>query len=178
MESLERGFASSGFQTFELAPGSLSSLATEPQGHDESPTFGPTPAEAATSPRSAAVSKVAQPHESSFAPATSDAAVNVLPEPAPATEPADDDYDARLARARRWQAEDRTNEALAEYRSIIKNAPGLLPEVMDDLRQRIAAAPSDPEAHRLLGDAYVRQGEYLGALEAYNRAVALTDGDS
>jgi cytochrome c-type biogenesis protein CcmH/NrfG len=35
-------------------------------------------------------------------------------------------------------------------------------------------APDHPELHRLLGDAYIRQGNYLQALEAYNRAVALT----
>ncbi len=179
LESLERDFASSGFQKFDLAPGSLSSLATEAQGHDESPTFGlaPTPLadDASGTTPETPPEAFGQSYTALQAVATE---MQEARQPARPTEPADDDYDARLERARRWQAEDRTNEALAEYRSIIKNAPGLLPDVMEDLRQRIVAAPDDPEAHRLLGDAYVRQGEYLGALESYNRAVALTDGSS
>ncbi len=97
--------------------------------------------------------------------------------PPDSAEPASDDYGARLALARQWQRAGRTGEALAEYRTLLKRAPDLLPDVLEELRQRIADAPEDPEVHRLLGDAYVQQGEYLGALEAYNRAVALSESD-
>ena len=46
-------------------------------------------------------------------------------------------------------------------------------------RRRSAREPGrrsrHPELHRLLGDARIRQGDYLSALESYNRAVALTN---
>jgi hypothetical protein len=237
LETLERSFAASGFQSFELAPGSLSSFASEAPGRDEEPTLDAAPASLNGAPYPAApypaapypaapemaapemaapemaAPEMAMPEiaplptfpaqtPTSTASSTFEPLPDAVPEPTVAPvllpvatpyaadspaeapraadppEPDDDDYDARLARARRWQAEARTTESLAEYRSILKYAPALLPDVMQDLRQRVAEAPEDAEAHRLLGDAYVRQGEYLGALEAYNRAVALTDSGS
>jgi tetratricopeptide (TPR) repeat protein len=88
--------------------------------------------------------------------------------------PAPDDYAGRLERARKLRAEGRTEEALTEYRAVLKNAPQLLDTVLDELHETISATPEHPEVHRLLGDARIRQGDYLGALESYNRAVALT----
>jgi tetratricopeptide (TPR) repeat protein len=90
--------------------------------------------------------------------------------------PAPDDYPARLEQARRWRADGRGQEAMAEYRTILRNAPDLLAGVMDDLQAILAERPDDGEAHRLMGDALVRQGDYIRALESYNRAVALGDG--
>ncbi len=66
------------------------------------------------------------------------------------------------------------DDALAEYRIVLKNSPDLLTDVMNDLRASLAEQPDHPEVHRLLGDAHIRQGDYLSALESYNRAVALT----
>jgi tetratricopeptide (TPR) repeat protein len=84
------------------------------------------------------------------------------------------DYPARLVRARQRRSSGQIDQALNDYRQVLKNAPDLLPEVMGDLNESLEEAPDHPELHRLLGDAYIRQGNYLQALEAYNRAVALT----
>jgi tetratricopeptide (TPR) repeat protein len=90
---------------------------------------------------------------------------------------APNDYPGRLRFARARRAEGRLDEALAEYRVLLKQAPALLPEVQNDLQECVREAPQHPEVHRLLGDARIQQGDYLGALEAYNRAVALTQPD-
>jgi tetratricopeptide (TPR) repeat protein len=89
-----------------------------------------------------------------------------------------EDYPGRLRLAHAWRTEGRLDDALAEYRALLKQAPALLPELLDELHECLRQAPEHPEAHRLLGDARIQQGDYLGALEAYNRAVALTHPDS
>jgi tetratricopeptide (TPR) repeat protein len=83
-------------------------------------------------------------------------------------------YPERLERARQRRSAGQIEQALNDYRLVLKNAPELLPDVMNDLNESLEEAPDHPEVHRLLGDAYIRQGNYLQALEAYNRAVALT----
>jgi tetratricopeptide (TPR) repeat protein len=83
-------------------------------------------------------------------------------------------YPERLERARQLRSAGQIDRALNDYRLVLKNAPDLLPDVMGDLNESLEEAPDHPEVHRLLGDAYIRQGNYLQALEAYNRAVALT----
>jgi tetratricopeptide (TPR) repeat protein len=88
--------------------------------------------------------------------------------------PAPDDYAGRLALARQRRSDGRMDDALTEYRLLLKNSPDLLADVMSDLREELAEQPEHPELHRLLGDAHIRQGDYLSALESYNRAVALT----
>ncbi len=87
--------------------------------------------------------------------------------------PVGDDYISRLRLARKKRAEGRTDEALLEYRGILHNAPDTLDDLIHDLRDMVAET-QDPEVHRLLGDAYIREGNYLNALESYNRALALT----
>jgi hypothetical protein len=94
--------------------------------------------------------------------------------PAQPAGPAPDDYPARLALARQRREEGNLDEALVEYRAVLKNAPDLFSDVLEDLRASVATAPEHPEVHRLLGDAYIRQGDYLNALESYNRALALS----
>ncbi len=96
--------------------------------------------------------------------------------PGAASEPAlaHDDYAGRLALARQRRGDGQMDDALTEYRIILKNSPDLLADVMGDLRDSLAEQPEHPELHRLLGDAHIRQGDYLSALESYNRAVALT----
>ena len=70
------------------------------------------------------------------------------------------------------------DEALNDYRVVLKNAPDLLNDVVSELQESLSAAPDHPEIHRLLGDARIRQGDYLSALESYNRAVALTQTET
>jgi tetratricopeptide (TPR) repeat protein len=89
-----------------------------------------------------------------------------------------DDYPARLRFARQRRGAGRLDDALAEYRALLKLAPELLPDILADLNECVRMAPEYGEVHRLLGDARIQQGDYLGALEAYNRAVALTQPDA
>ncbi len=166
IEALEHGFASSGFQPIDLLPGSLARIAAESQ---------PMPAASPVTdwPDSASVDLAA--HEDQIP------TESVLGETsgAPAEpRPAPDDYPARLELARRWHGEGRADEAMTEYRTILRNAPDQLSAVMGDLEQILADNPDDGAAHRLMGDALVRQGDYIRALELYNRAVALGDGQA
>ncbi len=65
------------------------------------------------------------------------------------------------------------DEAMQEYRIIIKSAPQLLDEVVSNLRALLKLAPKYTTGYRVLGDAYMRQGEYLQAMEVYNKALTM-----
>ena len=65
------------------------------------------------------------------------------------------------------------DEAMQEYRFIIGKAPELLSEVVSNMRALLKIAPRYSAGYRVLGDAYMRQGEYLQAMEAYNKALAM-----
>ena len=65
------------------------------------------------------------------------------------------------------------DEAMQEYRVIIKSAPELLDEVVSNVRALLKLAPKYSPGYRVLGDAYMRQGEYLQAMEAYNNALTM-----
>lgn len=83
------------------------------------------------------------------------------------------DYHARLEQAREWREMGRLDEAFSSYRVLLKMAPDLLPDVAAEIEEALRVAPDHPEARRLLGDVKLKQGDYMGALEAYNRAVEL-----
>ncbi len=65
------------------------------------------------------------------------------------------------------------NDAMQEYRIIIRNAPELLDEVISNLQALLKLAPRYSAGYRALGDAYMRQGEYSQAIEAYNKAQSI-----
>jgi len=65
------------------------------------------------------------------------------------------------------------DEAMQEYRIIIRGAPDLLSEVISNIRALLKLAPKYSAGYRVLGDAYMRQGEYLQAMEAYNKALTM-----
>ncbi len=65
------------------------------------------------------------------------------------------------------------DEAMLEYRVIIRSAPTLLNEVISNVRALLKLAPKYAAGYRVLGDAYMRQGEYLQAMEAYNKALTM-----
>jgi tetratricopeptide (TPR) repeat protein len=92
---------------------------------------------------------------------------------APPSDPANDDYSARLRQARECRKAGKLDEAFAAYRVLLKLAPDLLPDVAAEVEEALRVAPDHPEARRLLGDVKLKQGDYMGALEAYNRAVEL-----
>ncbi len=160
LEALEQQFASSGFIRVEPQSGMLASLAPEtpPSGGTES------------LPSSDASGIRAQALAASLAGAGPDASLFVAPDDRPPAE----DHPGRLAWARTKRENGQLDTAIGEYRSLLRHAPDLLPDVLSDISEALSEHAEHPELHRLLGDARIRQGDYLGALESYNRAVALT----
>lgn len=79
----------------------------------------------------------------------------------------------RLVRGYQYQLAGAYDEAMQEYRIIIRNAPDLLSEIVSNMRALLKIAPKYSAGYRVLGDAYMRQGEYLQAMEAYNKALAM-----
>jgi tetratricopeptide (TPR) repeat protein len=83
-------------------------------------------------------------------------------------------YRDRLVRGYQHQLVGDYDEAMQEYRLIIRNATDLLTEVISNVRALLKLAPNYSAGYRVLGDAYMRQGEYLQAMEAYNKALSMT----
>lgn len=79
----------------------------------------------------------------------------------------------RLIKGYQYQLAGSYDEAMQEYRIIIRNAPELLGEVVSNMRALLKIAPKYSAGYRVLGDAYMRQGEYLQAMEAYNKALTM-----
>ncbi len=79
----------------------------------------------------------------------------------------------RLIKGYQYQLGGLYDEAMQEYRFIIGKAPELLGEVVSNMRALLKIAPRYSAGYRVLGDAYMRQGEYLQAMEAYNKALAV-----
>lgn len=84
-----------------------------------------------------------------------------------------DGYRERLLRGYQHQLVGDYDEAMQEYRLIIRNAPELLGEIVSNVRALLKLAPKYSAGYRVLGDAYMRQGEYLQAMEAYNKALTM-----
>lgn len=85
----------------------------------------------------------------------------------------DTNYQERLLKGYQHQLVGDYDEAMQEYRAIIRNAPDLLGEVISNVRALLKLAPKYSAGYRVLGDAYMRQGEYLQAMEAYNKALTM-----
>jgi tetratricopeptide (TPR) repeat protein len=83
-------------------------------------------------------------------------------------------YRDRLLKGYQHQLVGDYDEAMQEYRLIIRSATDLLSEVVSNVRALLKLAPNYAAGYRVLGDAYMRQGEYLQAMEAYNQALAIT----
>ncbi len=79
----------------------------------------------------------------------------------------------RLVKGYQYQLAGAYDDAMQEYRVTIRNAPELLGEVISNLRALLKLAPRYTAGFRVLGDAYMRQGEYLQAMEAYNKALTM-----
>jgi tetratricopeptide (TPR) repeat protein len=79
----------------------------------------------------------------------------------------------RLLRGYQFQLAGAYDDAMQEYRIIIRNAPELLSEIISNVRALLKLTPSYSAGYRVLGDAYMRQGEYLQAMEAYNKALTI-----
>jgi tetratricopeptide (TPR) repeat protein len=82
-------------------------------------------------------------------------------------------YQERLQKGYQHQLFGDYDEAMQEYRVVIRNAPELLTDVVSNVRALLKLAPKYATGYRVLGDAYMRQGEYLQAMEAYNKALTM-----
>jgi len=79
----------------------------------------------------------------------------------------------RLVRGYQYQLSGAYDEAMQEYRLIIRNAPELLDDVISNMRALLKLNPRFSLGYRVLGDAYMRKGEYLQAMESYNKALTM-----
>jgi tetratricopeptide (TPR) repeat protein len=79
----------------------------------------------------------------------------------------------RLVRGYQYQLSGSYEEAMQDYRLIIRNAPELLEDVISNLRALLKINPRFSLGYRVLGDAYMRKGEYLQAMESYNKALTM-----
>jgi tetratricopeptide (TPR) repeat protein len=79
----------------------------------------------------------------------------------------------QLVKGYQYQLAGAYDDAMQEYRITIRNAPELLGDVISNLRALLKLAPKYTAGYRVLGDAYMRQGEYLQAMEAYNKALTM-----
>jgi tetratricopeptide (TPR) repeat protein len=79
-----------------------------------------------------------------------------------------------LLRGYHYQLAGDYDEAMQEYRAIIRSTPDLLDEVISNVRALLKLTPKYSAGYRVLGDAYMRKGEYLQAMEAYNKALTMT----
>ncbi len=79
----------------------------------------------------------------------------------------------RLLRGYQLQLAGAYDDAMVEYRIIIRKAPELLSEIISNVRALLKLSPRYSAGFRVLGDAYMRQGEYLQAMEAYNKALTI-----
>jgi len=61
--------------------------------------------------------------------------------------------------------------ALNEYRRLIKDSEEVLPEVIERLKEMIADGGAPPRTHRVLGDAYMKQGQFDLAMAEFQRAL-------
>ncbi len=93
--------------------------------------------------------------------------------PSPQVEGSALSYKQRLVRGYQYQLGGLYDEAMQEYRVIISKAPELLGEVVSNMRALLKIVPRYSAGYRVLGDAYMRQGAYLQAMEAYNKALAM-----
>ncbi|HET8841708.1 MAG TPA: tetratricopeptide repeat protein [Ktedonobacteraceae bacterium] len=79
----------------------------------------------------------------------------------------------RLVRGYQYQLSGAYDESMQEYRLIIRNAPELLDDVISNMRALLKLNPRFSVGYRVLGDAYMRKGEYLQAMESYNKALTM-----
>jgi tetratricopeptide (TPR) repeat protein len=63
------------------------------------------------------------------------------------------------------------DRALNEYRRLVKDSEELVPEVIERLKEMIADGDAPPRTHRVLGDAYMKQGQFDLAMAEFQRAL-------
>jgi tetratricopeptide (TPR) repeat protein len=79
----------------------------------------------------------------------------------------------RLVKGYQYQLAGAYEESMQEYRQLIRNAPELVDDVISNMRAMLKLNPRLSAGYRVLGDAYMRKGEYLQAMESYNKALTM-----
>jgi len=74
---------------------------------------------------------------------------------------------ARLEQTLRQQRAGEWNAAIDGYASLIRDAPDLVPDFLESLRELADAQPRDPSAHRVLADACMACGQFQRAVDEY-----------
>lgn len=78
---------------------------------------------------------------------------------------------ARLTLAVAYTSSHQPELALTEYRRLIKESEELLPEVIERLKEMIADGEAPARTHRILGDAYMKLGQFDLAMAEFQRAL-------
>jgi hypothetical protein len=79
---------------------------------------------------------------------------------------------ARLTLAVAYVSGRLPEQALTEYRRLIRESEELLPEVVERLKEMIADGDAPARAHRVLGDAYMKMGQFDLAMAEFQRALS------
>ena len=82
-----------------------------------------------------------------------------------------DNHFARLTLAVAYVSAHQPDQALTEYRRLIKESEELLPEVVERLKEMIADGEAPSRTHRVLGDAYMKLGQFYLAKAEFQRAM-------
>ena len=83
-----------------------------------------------------------------------------------------ENYFARLTLAVALVSARLPEQALTEYRRLIRESDELLPEVVERLKEMIADGDAPARAHRVLGDAYMKLGQFDLAMAEFQRALS------
>jgi tetratricopeptide (TPR) repeat protein len=82
-----------------------------------------------------------------------------------------DNHFARLTLAVAYVSGRLPDQALSEYRRLIRESEELVPEVVERLKEMIADGDAPARAHRVLGDAYMKLGQFDLAMAEFQRAL-------
>jgi Tfp pilus assembly protein PilF len=83
-----------------------------------------------------------------------------------------DNHFVRLTLAVAYVSARLPEQALNEYRRLIRESEELLPEVVERLKEMIADGDAPGRAHRVLGDAYMKLGHFDLAMAEFQRALS------
>jgi cytochrome c-type biogenesis protein CcmH/NrfG len=78
--------------------------------------------------------------------------------------------DQQFAAARQLLQQRHYQEAMQTYSGLLETAPTVSP-LITELEGAVDSHPSQPLLRRLLGDAYMRNGQLQKALETYRKAL-------
>ncbi len=77
------------------------------------------------------------------------------------------DNETRLALARAYRDQEQIKLALEQYSVLVRAKSKLLSEVVGDMESTVASRPDNLEAHELLADMYVKNGQLQKAIDRY-----------